>query len=52
MISSCNTIVNRSIHASLVKIYPLVQKIAHGNHILDVSKWPCELENKVKFTKI
>ena len=26
------------IYASLVKIHPLVQKITHGHHILDISK--------------
>ena len=33
------------IYESLVKIHPLVQKIMHGNHILDILKWRCDLEN-------
>ena len=32
-------------HASLVKIHSLVQKMAHGNHILDTSKCQCDLGN-------
>ena len=40
------------IYASLVKIHPLVQKITHRNHILGISKCPCDLENKVKVIKI
>ena len=39
------------IYASLVKIHPLVQKISHGNHILDISKWHCDLKNQVNVTK-
>ena len=34
------------------KIHPLVQKITHGNYILDISKCLCDLENKVKVIKI
>ena len=40
------------IFACLVKIHPLVQKITHGNHISDISKCCCDLENKVKVTKL
>ena len=36
------------IYASLIKIYRLVQKITHINHILVISKYHCDLENKVK----
>ena len=39
------------IFASLVKIHPLVQKIAHGNNILDISKCSCDLENTVTFVR-
>ena len=39
-------------YASFVKIHQLVQKKTHGNHILDISKCLCDLENKVKVTKI
>ena len=34
------------IFASLIKIHLLFQKITHGNHILDISKFPCDLEHK------
>ena len=40
------------IFVSLVKIHPLVQKLTHRNPILDISKCRCDLENKVKVTKI
>ena len=40
------------IYASLDKIHPMVQKITHGNHISDISKCRCDLENKVEVTKI
>ena len=43
---------HQCIYASLVKIHPLVQKIRHGNHISNISKCCCDLENKVKVTKI
>ena len=33
------------IYASLVKIHTLVQKITHRNHIMDILKCPCDLEN-------
>ena len=33
------------IYASLVKIHPLVQKIMHGNPILNISKCQYDLEN-------
>ena len=39
------------IYASLLKIQSLVHKITHGNHISDISKSRCGLENKVKVTK-
>ena len=39
------------IFASLVKLHQLFQKIMHGNHILDISKCRCDLENKVKVSK-
>ena len=32
-------------YASLLKIHPLVQKITHGNPILDISKSQFDLEN-------
>ena len=34
-------------YVSLVKIYQLVQKIMHGNHILDIAKCLCDREKKV-----
>ena len=37
-------------HASLLKLLPLVQKIKHGNPILDISKCWCHLVNKVMVT--
>ena len=40
------------IYVSLVKIHPLFQKITQGIHISDNSKCCCDLENKVKVTKI
>ena len=40
------------IYVSMVKTHPLVKKITHGNHILDILKLPIDLENKVKVTKI
>ena len=40
------------IYASLVKIPSLVQSIAQGNPILDISEYRCDLENKVKVTNI
>ena len=40
------------IYASLVKIYPLVQKIMHRNPILHISKCLYHLENKLKVNKI
>ena len=33
------------LYTSLVKIKLKVQKITHGNHILDISKCCCDLEN-------
>ena len=39
------------ISTSLVKIQSLVQKITQGNHISDISKYCCDLENKAKVTK-
>ena len=35
----------QGIYASLVKIPPLVQSIAQGNPMLDISECPCDLEN-------
>ena len=37
--------------ASLVKIHPLSQKIMHGNHILDISKWPYTLKIRSRSPK-
>ena len=39
------------IYSTSVKNHPLVQKIMHRNHISDISKCSCDLENKVKVTK-
>ena len=39
------------IYASLVKIHPLVQKITHVNHILEISKCPLELEKRSRSPK-
>ena len=38
-------------YASLVKIHRLVQKITHRNHMLDVSKCYCDLENRSRSPK-
>ena len=40
------------IYASLVKIPPLVQSIAQGTLIFDISECLCDLENLAKVTKI
>ena len=39
------------IYASLVKTHQLVQKITHGNHILDTSKHRCDLEIRSRSPK-
>ena len=36
---------SQCVYAKLIKIHPLVQKIMHGNPILDISKCRCDLEN-------
>ena len=42
----------KCIHASLVKIHQLVQKITHGNHVLDFSKCRCDLIHSSLFPTI
>ena len=51
-IKSTLPLLSKCIYAGLVKINPLVQKITDGNHISEISKCRCDLENKIKVTKI